>query len=141
MSVLMGVFANYGYVLGKAGPFGFWTWLIVGAGQLLVALVFAEMAGRIPLTGALYNWNSKLGHPIVAWLVGWLSVFAYAAGSVGIAGEQTGVYPLATPGGWNLIGRTPLRMFDATRAEPALLRTGDRVKFRAISEEEFFAWQ
>jgi amino acid transporter len=84
MSVLMGIFANYGYVLGKAGPFGLWTWLIVGAGQLLVALVFAEMAGRIPLTGALYNWNGKLGHPTVSWLVGWLTVFAYAAGSVGI---------------------------------------------------------
>jgi len=54
------------------------------------------------------------------------------AGTVGIGGEQTGVYPLATPGGWNLIGRTPLAMFDAVRAEPALLRVGDRVKFRAI---------
>ncbi len=84
MSVLMGVFANYGYVLGKAGPFGLWTWLIVGVGQLLVALVFAEMAGRIPLTGALYNWNGKLGHPTISWLVGWLTVFAYSAGSVGI---------------------------------------------------------
>lgn len=84
MSVLMGVFANYSYVLGKAGPFGLWTWLIVGVGQLLVAFVFAEMAGRIPLTGALYNWNGKLGHPTVSWLVGWLTIFAYAAGSVGI---------------------------------------------------------
>jgi amino acid transporter len=84
MSVLMGVFANYGYVLGKAGPFGLWTWLIVGVGQLLVALVFAEMAGRIPLTGALYNWNSKLSHPGIGWFVGWLIVFAYAVGGVGI---------------------------------------------------------
>lgn len=63
------------------------------------------------------------------------------AGSVGIGGEQTGVYPLTTPGGWNLIGRTPLAMFDATRAEPALLRVGDRVTFRAISTEEFTAWK
>ncbi len=64
-----------------------------------------------------------------------------AAGTVGIGGAQTGVYPLATPGGWNLIGRTPLRLFDAGRTEPALLRTGDRVKFRAISAEEFAAWR
>ena len=63
------------------------------------------------------------------------------AGTVGIGGEQTGVYPLATPGGWNLIGRTPQAMFDAARAEPALLRVGDRVKFRAISAEEFTAWK
>jgi len=63
------------------------------------------------------------------------------AGSVGIGGAQTGVYPLATPGGWNLIGRTPLRLFDAARAKPALLGTGDRVKFRAITPEEFAAWK
>ncbi len=63
------------------------------------------------------------------------------AGTVGIGGEQTGVYPLVTPGGWNLIGRTPLAMFDATRAVPALLRVGDRVKFRAIGAEDFAAWK
>lgn len=63
------------------------------------------------------------------------------AGTVGIGGAQTGVYPLATPGGWNLIGRTPLRLFDAGRAEPALLQAGDRVKIRAIGAEEFAAWR
>ncbi|MCX6954970.1 MAG: 5-oxoprolinase subunit PxpB [Verrucomicrobia bacterium] len=63
------------------------------------------------------------------------------AGTVGIGGAQTGVYPLATPGGWNLIGRTPLRLFDAGRADAALLRTGDRVKFRAICAEEFATWR
>lgn len=51
------------------------------------------------------------------------------AGSVGIAEEQTGVYPFATPGGWHLIGRTDVKMFDPDRAEPALLRVGDRVVF------------
>lgn len=59
------------------------------------------------------------------------------AGSVGIGGAQTGVYPLASPGGWNLIGRTPLPLFDATRPEPALLQAGDRVRFVPISAEEF----
>ena len=63
------------------------------------------------------------------------------AGAVGIGGAQTGVYPLESPGGWNLIGATPLRLFDASRAEPALLGTGDRVKFRAITPEEFAAWK
>lgn len=64
-----------------------------------------------------------------------------AAGSVGIGGAQTGVYPVASPGGWNLIGRTPLVMFDATRNEPALLHAGDRVRFRPISPEEFKTWK
>lgn len=62
---------------------------------------------------------------------------AVPAGSVGIAGAQTGVYPLPTPGGWNLIGRTPLSLFDVERAEPSLLRMGDQVKFRAITASEF----
>jgi inhibitor of KinA len=63
------------------------------------------------------------------------------AGSVGIGGAQTGVYPLATPGGWNLIGRTPLALFRPAEREPALLRVGDRVKFKAITAEEFAAWK
>jgi inhibitor of KinA len=62
------------------------------------------------------------------------------AGTVGIGGSQTGVYPLDSPGGWNLIGRTPLAIFDIAREEPALLATGDRVRFRAITETEFRNW-
>jgi inhibitor of KinA len=60
-----------------------------------------------------------------------------AAGSVGIGGAQTGVYPIATPGGWQLIGRSPLELFSPAHTLPALLKTGDRVKFRSISPEEF----
>lgn len=59
------------------------------------------------------------------------------AGSVGIAGGQTGIYPLATPGGWNLIGRTAVPLFDPHAETPARLQAGDRVKFRAIKAEEF----
>jgi inhibitor of KinA len=58
-------------------------------------------------------------------------------GSVGIGGAQTGIYPLRSPGGWNLIGRTPLKLFDPTKDPPSLLRAGDRVRFRAITREEF----
>ena len=61
------------------------------------------------------------------------------AGSVGIAGRQTGVYPLETPGGWQIIGRTPLRLFRLDADPPALLRTGDGVRFRAIAADEFEA--
>ena len=59
------------------------------------------------------------------------------AGSVGIAGTQTGIYPMASPGGWRLIGRTPLRLFDSGCPERMLLRMGDRVLFRSIAREEF----
>jgi KipI family sensor histidine kinase inhibitor len=58
-------------------------------------------------------------------------------GSVGIGGAQTGIYPLRSPGGWNLIGRTPLKLFDPTKDPPTLLCPGDRVRFRAITREEF----
>lgn len=58
-------------------------------------------------------------------------------GSVGIGGNQTAVYPFATPGGWRLIGRTPLAMFRSDQARMSLLQIGDRVRFRPISKEEF----
>ncbi len=60
-----------------------------------------------------------------------------AAGSVGIGGAQTGVYPIVTPGGWQIIGRSPIELFSVERTTPSLLRAGDRVKFRAITREEF----
>jgi inhibitor of KinA len=61
------------------------------------------------------------------------------AGSVGIAGNQTGVYPFATPGGWRLLGRTPLAMFRAERDGLSLLSIGDHVRFTPISAERFAA--
>ncbi len=60
-------------------------------------------------------------------------------GSVGIAGNQTGVYPFATPGGWRLIGRTPVAMFRTERDGLSLLSIGDRVRFVPISVERFAA--
>jgi inhibitor of KinA len=61
---------------------------------------------------------------------------AVPAGSVAIAGGQTGVYPAATPGGWNIIGRTSVLPYDPARAEPFLFKSGDRVRFRAASPSE-----
>lgn len=65
--------------------------------------------------------------PVVAW------------GSVGIAGLQTAVYPASSPGGWNLIGRCPLRMFSLSADPPMPVAVGDRVRFRAIDREDFLA--
>jgi KipI family sensor histidine kinase inhibitor len=59
------------------------------------------------------------------------------SGSVGIANNQTGIYPIASPGGWQLIGRCPLRLFDPSRDDPFLLRAGDTLRFQPISEAEY----
>jgi inhibitor of KinA len=63
------------------------------------------------------------------------------AGAVAIGGTQTGIYPRKSPGGWNIIGRTPLWLFDVQRDPPALFHAGDRVRFRKISQQEFEAWR
>lgn len=62
-------------------------------------------------------------------------------GGVGIAGMQTGIYPLTSPGGWQIIGRTPVRLFDRKAHPPVLLRTGDRVRFYPVSASEFGGWK
>ena len=59
------------------------------------------------------------------------------AGSVGIAGMQTGVYPLNSPGGWQIIGRTPIQLFNKENTDPVLLQPGDEIEFYSITEDEF----
>ena len=61
------------------------------------------------------------------------------AGSVGIAGKQTGIYPFESPGGWNIIGQTPLKLFDVNRRDAVLLQPGQQVQFYPITSEEFYA--
>ncbi|MDR7073243.1 5-oxoprolinase subunit PxpB [Fictibacillus barbaricus] len=63
------------------------------------------------------------------------------AGSVGIAGKQTGVYPIETPGGWQLIGKTPRALFLPNGESPSLLKAGDKIKFEPITIEEFQNWE
>lgn len=63
------------------------------------------------------------------------------AGTVGIAGLQTGVYPIGTPGGWQLIGRTPLSLFCPEENPPSLLAAGDRIRFYPVSLQEYMAWE
>ncbi|WP_422667063.1 5-oxoprolinase subunit PxpB [Billgrantia montanilacus] len=62
-----------------------------------------------------------------------------AAGSVGIAGRQTAIYPLPSPGGWNILGRTAVPLFEHARRGDPLLKPGDRVRFQAVSRDEFEA--
>src|SRR3954471_18887149 len=76
MSVAVGVFGTYDDVLQNAGPVGIWLWVIAAVGQTLVALVIAQFAARISLSGSSYQWASLLANPRIGWGFGWLS-FCY----------------------------------------------------------------
>ncbi|WP_236077525.1 APC family permease [Rhodococcus sp. P1Y] len=78
ISVAVGVFATYGELLTTAGPVGIWLWVIAAVGQTLVALVVAQFAARIALSGSSYQWASRLTNPRIGWLFGWLT-FWYLA--------------------------------------------------------------
>ena len=77
ISVTTGLFANYGSGLQIGGPAFIWTWLIVGAGQLLVALVFAQLARQIPLSGYAYQWTRQLAGDRLAWWAGWIMIVQF----------------------------------------------------------------
>ena len=114
-----------------------------------------EVASLVGLTpAALIDWHT--GQTWTCDFTGFLPGFGYLvgesslvvprratprtripAGSVALAGEWCGVYPGASPGGWQLIGRTPWAFFDPSRAQAALLRAGTRVRFRAVTEGEW----
>ena len=80
VAVTTGLFATYGAGLQTAGPAFIWTWPIVGAGQLLLAMVFAKLARRIPLSGSAYQWTRELGGANLAWWAGWLMIIQVTAG-------------------------------------------------------------
>ncbi|MFE2144377.1 amino acid permease, partial [Streptomyces sp. NPDC059456] len=81
ISVAVGIFGTYDDVLRSAGPVGIWLWPAAGAGQILVALVVAQFAARIPLSGSSYQWASRLATRKVGWGFGWLS-FCFLAVAV-----------------------------------------------------------
>ncbi|MCO6007165.1 amino acid permease [Actinoallomurus purpureus] len=78
ISVAVGIFSTYDDVLRNAGPVGIWLWVIAAVGQVLVALVVAQFAARIPLSGSSYQWASRLTNPKIGWGFGWLT-FCYLA--------------------------------------------------------------
>jgi amino acid transporter len=84
ISVAVGVFATYDDVLQNAGPVGIWLWAVVAVGQILVALVLAQFAARIALTGSSYQWASRLANPMIGWGFGWLTVCYLAIGVVAV---------------------------------------------------------
>ncbi|MCV7179322.1 APC family permease [Mycolicibacterium sphagni] len=84
LSVAVGIFATYDDVLRNSGPVGIWLFPIVAIGQILVALVYAQFAARIPLSGSSYAWASRLASPKIGWAFGWLAVLSAVAAPVTI---------------------------------------------------------
>jgi amino acid transporter len=84
ISVAVGIFATYDDVLQTGGPVGIWLWVVVAVGQVLVALVYAQFAARIPLSGSAYQWATRLVSPKVGWGFGWLTVCYLAVGVVAV---------------------------------------------------------
>jgi amino acid transporter len=76
ISITTGIFTTFGFALSDGGPRAIWTWLIVTAGQALVALVYGSLAARVPLSGYSYQWASRLANIHVGWWLGWMS-FAF----------------------------------------------------------------
>jgi amino acid transporter len=85
ISITTGIFANYGFGIDHGGPRFVWTWILVGIGQTLVAICLANLAPRVPLTGAMYNWGAKLMGRRYGWLTGWFVLCGYLAGYAGVA--------------------------------------------------------
>lgn len=82
ISVLVAIFATYGAVLQSSGPVGVWLWILAAAGQTLVALVVAQFAARIALSGSSYQWASRLANPKIGWWFGWVTFWFLAIGVV-----------------------------------------------------------
>ncbi len=81
ISVVVAVFATYGSVLQNSGPVGIWLWIVAAVGQTLVALVVAQFAARIALSGSSYQWASRLANPKVGWFFGWVTFWYLAIAS------------------------------------------------------------
>src|SRR6266436_1482926 len=76
ISVSTGSFGNFGVGIGLGGPAFFWSWPIVIGGQLLVALVFAELASHFPVAGSVYQWSKRLSNRTLGWFTGWFYFWA-----------------------------------------------------------------
>src|SRR5580698_8696712 len=80
ISITTGIFLNYGFGLAYWGPASIWTWPIVGVGNLMIALVVAELGTRIPLAGYAYQWSARLVNPTYGWFVGFAGLLYMAVG-------------------------------------------------------------
>jgi urea carboxylase system permease len=105
ISVSTGSFGNFGVGIGLGGPAFFWSWPIVVIGQLLVALVFAELASHFPVAGSIYQWSKRLSNRPLGWMTGWLyfwaQVVTVTAVAVIVAFVLDGIHgPMADDSSW-----------------------------------------
>lgn len=84
MCITAGIFTVFAYSLSTVGPVFIWTWPIVAVGQILVSLVLADLAGRIPISGYAYQWTSRLQNSHYGWFVGWAGLMAFTPGFTGL---------------------------------------------------------
>ncbi len=106
VSILTTIFQLFGFGYSFAGPVFVWTWVAVFLGQLTVALCFAELAARYPISGAIYQWSRRLGGHIVGWFAGWTMILAQIVTVAAAAIAMQAVLP-AIWSGFQLIGGDP----------------------------------
>lgn len=106
VSILTTVFQLFGFGFSFAGPVFFWTWPAVFLGQLTVALCFAELAARYPISGAIYQWARRLGGHVVGWFAGWTMIIAQIVTVAAAAIAMQAVLP-AIWSGFQLVGGDP----------------------------------
>src|SRR3984957_14337421 len=96
ISILTGVFELFGFGFLNAGPAVWWSWLIVFAGQMAVALCFAELAGQFPLAGSVYQWSKRIGTDFVSWMTGWILIIGSIVTVAAVAVAWQVVLPQVT---------------------------------------------
>jgi urea carboxylase system permease len=96
ISILTGVFELFGFGFLNAGPAVWWSWLIVFAGQMAVALCFAELAGQFPLAGSVYQWSKRIGSDFVSWMTGWILIIGSLVTVAAVAVAWQVVLPQVT---------------------------------------------
>ncbi|HET7475975.1 MAG TPA: amino acid permease [Dermatophilaceae bacterium] len=106
VSILTTVFQLFGFGFSFAGPVFFWTWPAVFLGQILVALCFAELAGRYPISGAIYQWSRRLGGHVLGWFAGWTMILAQVVTLAAAAIAMQAVLP-AIWSGFQVVGGDP----------------------------------
>lgn len=103
ISILTGAFQLFPFAFNTAGPAFWWTWLIALGGQMLFALVFAELSAQYPMAGSVYNWSKQIGSPTAAWLAGFALTLALIVSTAGVGLALQFVLPTIWPG-FQIIG-------------------------------------
>jgi urea carboxylase system permease len=96
ISILTGVFELFGFGFTNAGPAVWWSWLVVLAGQMAVALCFAELAGQFPLAGSVYQWSKRVGSDFTSWMTGWILIIGSIVTVAAVAVAWQVVLPQVT---------------------------------------------